>query len=295
MIKVILISMRPRQWLKNGFVLAALVFSRGFVDSSKVGRALWTMAVFCCLSSAVYIFNDVVDRRRDARHPRKQGRPIASGLLPVPSALAAAVPLAAAGLAGAFLVSWTVGLAGSAYLVLMLLYSLILSRIAIVDVLVIALGFILRVLAGGLAVGVGISNWLYLCTFLLALFLALGKRRREVGDRPEAASGTRPQLSLYTGSLLDQMISIAAAATLMAYALYTLDGRTRAEVSPLMFLTLPLVVYGLLRYVFLLQCRGAGEEPERVLLSDPALLGTVALWVGAVVVILSVAGAGGGG
>ncbi len=283
MIGNIFISMRPRQWLKNGFVLAALVFSRSYREPGKLLAALAVGAAFCLLSSAVYLLNDLADREQDRRHLRKRLRPIASGRLSPAVALPAAGLLAAAGLGGAFAVGTGPGLVGAGYFFLMLAYSLLLKQIVIVDVLVISAGFILRILAGGLAISVPISIWLYLCTFLLTLFLALGKRRHEPvlpGPGTGVAGG-------YTAALLDQMIAVVTSSTLMAYALYTMDSRTRAEVSPLMFLTIPPVVYGIFRYLYLVYVRGQGDEPERLLVSDPLLMGNLVLWAAAVLAVLA--------
>jgi len=276
--------MRPRQWLKNGFVLAALIFSRSFTDPSLLGRALAALGGFCLLSSAVYLGNDVLDRDRDRRHPGRGLRPVARGSLrPAPALLAAAV-LAAAALLLGFALDPGVGLVYAGYLVLMLLYCVLLKKLVLLDVLVIALGFLLRVQAGGLAVGVGISEWLYLCTFLLALFLALCKRRAELGEGE--ATFSRASLDHYSPAFLDQLITVVTAAVIVAYALYTLDGRTRLLVSPLMPLTIPFVIYGLFRYLFQVSRRGTGGRPEVALTADPFLAGDIVLWVAAVLGIL---------
>jgi len=278
--------MRPRQWLKNAFVFAALVFARRFTDAGFVLSALAAFAIFSFLSGAVYLLNDLADADDDRRHAGKRNRPIARGSLSPSAALAAATSAAAVALAAAFSIKLNLGLIASGYLLLMVLYSLRLKRVVIVDALAIALGFIFRVLAGGAAIDVPVSEWLLICTFLLALFLALCKRRHELVLLGEGAAGHREILSEYSPLLLDQMIAVVTSSTVMAYALYTLWPRTRLEVSPRLYYSIPFVLYGIFRYLYLVHRQEGGGEPGRTLMADRALLIDVLLWVAAVIAIL---------
>ncbi len=277
-------SLRPHQWIKNGALLAALIFSRRGALWSSVGRALVAVALFCAIVGAVYLFNDILDRERDRLHPEKKLRPIASGELPIPLAGAASALLAAGGLAGAVALSPQFAWAAGAYLALQLGYSLLLKHLVLIDVFAIAAGFVLRVVACALAIAVPISNWLYLCTLLLALFLALAKRRAELETLEEAAGGHRKNLALYSVPLLDQLLGIVSACTILAYALYTLapDTAQKFGTDALKF-TIPCVIFGLFRYLFLIHRHGAGGSPERVLLADAPLLADIALFLGLVV------------
>ncbi|MFH1037471.1 MAG: decaprenyl-phosphate phosphoribosyltransferase [PVC group bacterium] len=286
MIKSILLSMRPRQWLKNTFVFAALIFARQFTSSGKVLTTLIVFVIFSLLSGAVYLTNDVVDIEEDRRHREKSGRPIAAGRLSPGPALAAALVSSLAALAGAFMIGPNLGLIAAAYLLLMGSYSLLLKRIVIVDVLAISFGFILRALAGGVAIDVPISEWLLICTFLLALFLALCKRRHELVLLGNNASDHREILTEYSADLLDQMIAVVTSSTVMAYALYTLYPRTRIEVSPRLYYSIPFVLYGIFRYLYLVHRKAGGGEPGRTLFTDRALLIDVLLWVVSIILIL---------
>ena len=273
-------SLRPRQWIKNGALLAPLLFSRRGEVLGSVARAAFAVAIFCGLVGAVYLFNDLLDRDRDRLHPDKRHRPIAAGELPLAVAAVAAGLLAAGGLGAACALSPRFAAAAAAYLALQLAYSLALKHWVLVDVFAIAAGFVLRVVAGALAIDVPISNWLYLCTLLLALFLALAKRRAELavlGDSPEIH---RKNLALYSVPLLDQLLGISSASAISAYALYTLAPETTQKFgTDRLKFTVPCVIFGVFRYLFLVHRRGAGGSPERVLLSDIPLLADVALFV----------------
>ncbi len=272
----LLASMRPRQWIKNAFLLAPLVFSRRGDALGSVERALAALGLFCLLAGSVYLFNDLVDRERDQLHPVKRLRPIASGLLPVRVAGAAAALFAAGSLALSFVLSPSFGGVALAYLALQIAYTFWVKHWVLLDVFAIAAGFVLRVVAGALVIAVPISNWLYLCTLLLALFLALGKRRAELS---EASEGHRPSLALYSVPLLDQLIGIVSACTILAYALYTLAPETTQKFgSDRLKFTVPCVMFGLFRYLFLVHRRGRGGAPERVLLSDAPLLACVGIF-----------------
>jgi len=280
-------SMRPRQWIKNGVIFAPLIFARKGEMAGELLRATAAFGLFCAMASAVYLFNDLLDRENDRLHPEKRFRPIASGLLPTTTAGVAAAVLAGGGLAASWALSPEFGTAAAAYLILQVCYSLWLKHAVLLDVFAIAGGFVLRVVAGALVVAVPISNWLYLCTLLLALFLALCKRRAELSDLQDAAGGHRRNLALYSVPMLEQFTTILAACTILAYALYTLSPETVAKFgTDRLKFTVPCVIYGLFRYLFLVHRHGAGSNPERILLSDLPLLADVALFLGLVVWIL---------
>jgi len=278
--------MRPRQWLKNAFVFAAMVFARRYTDPDSILLSLAAFAIFSLLSGAVYILNDLADIDADRLHAVKRGRPIARGSLPPRAAGPAAAGMAAAGLAAAFIIDSNLGLISAGYFLLMALYSWRLKRVVIVDSLAIAFGFIFRVTAGGVAIGVPVSEWLLICTFLLSLFLALCKRRHELVLLGVEAASHREILAEYSAALLDQMIAVVTSSTVMAYSLYTLWPRTRLEVSPRLYYSIPFVLYGIFRYLYLVHRKEGGGEPGRTLLADRALLIDVLLWVAAVVLIL---------
>jgi len=275
-----LVAMRPRQWTKNLLLFAGIIFAAKLGDPARWAAAVTAFVAYCAASSAAYLVNDVRDAESDRLHPVKRSRPIARGELSPRAAcvLAAALALAALTLAGALGPPSLACLA--AFVALQAAYSLGLKTFELVDVLAIAGLFVLRASAGAIAVDVRISEWLLLCTFLLALFVALGKRRAELGlDGVHA----RPALDGYSVALVDQLLAIVAAATIAAYTGYALAAHdTRWLVA-----TVPLVVYGLFRYLLLLHRRGLGEEPETLLVEDLPLLVTVAVWAAACAVILA--------
>jgi 4-hydroxybenzoate polyprenyltransferase len=282
----VLESLRPRQWVKNLFVFAGLVFAEKlFTGAAAVAAAAFV--IFCALSGSVYLLNDVADRERDRRHPQKRHRPVASGRLGVPAALVVAAALGAAALAAGLAINRPFALAALAYVVLLAAYSAWLKHVVIVDVLVVAIGFVLRAVAGALAIDVDISGWLLICTILIALFLALGKRRHEVLLLAGTASGHRPILDEYSGPFLDQMIAVVTASTVTAYALYTMSPQTVAKFhTQLLPATLPFVLYGIFRYLYLLYHRQLGGNPSELFLNDRALLVNTAAWIAAVLVII---------
>jgi 4-hydroxybenzoate polyprenyltransferase len=281
------LSLRPSQWTKNLLVFAGVLFGRRLFEPRALGAAAAAFVIFCALSGVVYLVNDVVDRDRDRRHPMKARRPIASGALPVPVALAAAGVIAPAALAAAFALGRPFGLTALAYLTLLVLYSGPLKRMVIIDVLTIAVGFVLRAVAGAVAVHVAISHWLLLCTILLALFIALAKRRHELLLLADGASGHRPSLGEYSPYLLDQMISVVTASTLVAYIFYTISPETQQKFgTPWLELTVPFPIYGIFRYLYLVHRRDGGGSPADLLLTDRPLLVCVALWVLAVVLLV---------
>lgn len=290
----LLLAMRPQQWVKNVFVLAALGFAYGdstrrAVTADDLLRTLLAFAAFCIGASAVYLINDVVDIERDRAHPKKRFRPIASGKLSVPAAIGAAVVC----IAGSLTLAWFAGdgsgrIAGATafYVAMNLAYSFKLKRVVLVDAFCIATGFLLRVMAGGWAAHADISHWLLLCTLFLALFLALNKRRAElalVGDSP--AAETRATLRQYNLGFLDQMVTVLAACAVMCYAMYTVDSETVAKFQSGRNLvwSVPFVVFGIGRYMLLVQTAQAGESPTRILLGGDVVFALNLLgWLGVV-------------
>jgi len=280
--------MRPEQWIKNGLVLAALVFARQFEDPRAVTRSLLCLLSFICLSSAVYLWNDVRDRRRDHVHPVKSRRPIASGALAAPLALAVAVVLALAGCAGALALSPGVAALGLGYLANNLLYTFWVRQQVILDVMSISAGFLLRAMAGAAALAVEFSPWLLLCTLLLSLFLGLCKRRYEVVALQNNAQLHRSTLGEYSIAFLDQAIGLVTASTLIAYSLYTLSHEVQSKLgSAELHWTIPIVLYGLFRYLYLVYNRQGGGDPSRLLVRDVPLLMSILIWGVAVVLLLA--------
>ena len=276
-----LVALRPRQWTKNLLLFAGIIFAAQLGDAGRWLSAVTAFVAYCAASSAAYLVNDVRDAAADRRHPVKRSRPIARGELAARTALGLAAGLVLAAIA----LAATLGLASLAclggFLALQAAYSLRLKTIELVDVLSIAALFVIRAAAGAIAVSVVISQWLLLCTFLLALFLALGKRRAEL-----ALDGVRarPALAGYTPALVDQLLAVVAAATIGAYAAYSLT----AHDSRWLLATVPFVVYGLFRYLLLLHRRGLGEEPDALLVQDVPLLVTVVAWAATCAVVLAV-------
>ena len=282
-------SLRPQQWTKNLFVFAGLLFSGHLLDRTAWPAALAAFFIFCGLSGAVYLVNDVLDRGADAQHPIKRHRPIASGALAPGVALTAALALAALSVAGAVAVNASLTMAAVAYVVLLASYSAALKHYVIIDVLTLAAGFVLRAVAGAVAIGVPISHWLLVCTTLLALFIGLSKRRHELTLLTEGAAGHRPILQEYSPYLLDQMISVVTAATLVAYSVYTISSETAERLgSDRLGITIPFVLYGIFRYLYLVHRRNGGGSPSELLLTDRPLLICVALWTAAVVLVIYV-------
>lgn len=281
------VTLRPEQWTKNLLVFAGLLFGGRLLDVTSIWASIGMFASFCALSSAVYVVNDILDRDADRQHPLKCTRPIASGQLPVGVAAAAAVVIAAAGVGGAFAIGREPGLIAAAYLFLLVLYSAVLKHTVILDVLTISAGFVLRAMAGAAAVAVPISHWLLVCTTLLALFLALSKRRHELTLLGEGATGHRPILEEYSPYLLDQMIAVVTASTVVAYTLYTISPETTERFGTnRLGLTIPFVLYGIFRYLYLVHQRRGGGSPTAMLVTDRPLLACVALWTVSVALIL---------
>jgi 4-hydroxybenzoate polyprenyltransferase len=259
--------MRPQQWTKNGFVFGGLVFSGSVLEADSVVRALAAFVSFCLASGATYLVNDTLDAEADSHNPRTAGRPIARGELGKGSAVRAAVACSLAALALAAALGWETLAVLVGFVALQLAYSFKLKHVILLDVMAIAAGFILRALAGLVAVPVEISEWLLLCTGVLALFLGLAKRRSEVIALGGLQSPSRPVLDDYSLELIDQYITILAPTAVMAYGIYSV---TAASTSA-MVLTFPFVLYGIFRYLYLMHKRGYGEQPETVVLRDRAL------------------------
>jgi 4-hydroxybenzoate polyprenyltransferase len=283
----LLLSLRPSQWTKNLIVFAALIFGEELLDPVAASRAAAAFGIFCGLSGVVYLINDVRDREADRLHPAKRHRPIASGTVPTGLATGVAVALAVAMLVAAFALGTAFGLVALSYVVLQIFYSLALKHVVILDVLTIAMGFVLRAAAGAAAVEVAFSNWLLLLTLLGALFLALSKRRAEIVSLADDATGHRRILAEYSPYLLDQMINVVTASTLLAYSLYTVDPETvrRFGTNRLLW-TVVFPLYGIFRYLYLVHQREGGGNPSEALLTDMPLLACVALWGLAVIGIV---------
>jgi 4-hydroxybenzoate polyprenyltransferase len=282
----VLYSLRPSQWTKNVFVFAGLIFGLQLGNPTAVWRACAAFGVFCLLSGVVYLVNDIKDRDADRLHPAKSRRPIASGALSPGQAGIAAAMLTIVALAAAFALGHVFALVAASYLLLLGLYSTTLKHIVIVDVLTIAAGFVLRAIAGVVVVGVEFSHWLLLLMLLGALFLALSKRRAELITLADAR-GHRRILAEYSPYLLDQMISVVTASTLLAYAFYTIDpGTVEKFGTDRLLWTVPFPLYGIFRYLYLVHQREGGGNPSEVLLTDRPILACVALWGAAVILIL---------
>jgi 4-hydroxybenzoate polyprenyltransferase len=280
-------SLRPEQWTKNLFVFAGLLFGGRLLDSNALVTSVAAFAIFCGLSGAVYLFNDLADRKADRRHPLKRMRPLASGELSAPVAFVAAVALGLISIAAAFAVRRELGWVAGGYVALLVAYSTALKHLVIIDVLTIAAGFVLRAVAGALAIDVPISQWLLVCTTLLALFIALSKRRHELTLLSDDAIEHRRILEEYSPYLLDQMIAVVTASTLVAYSVYATEPETAARLGTARLpLTIPFVLYGIFRYLYLVHQKRGGGSPAELLAADRPLLSCVALWALAVALLL---------
>lgn len=273
-------ALRPHQWIKNGFVFAALVFARRLTDTDAGLRSLVAFAAFCAVASAIYLINDVVDLERDRVHPEKRRRPIASGAVSVRWALGAAVLLAPLGLGAAFSLNGATGAVLAIYCVLNLAYTLRLKNVVLLDVFIIALGFLLRVTSGAFAIEVAISPWLLICTFFIALFMAFCKRRHELESLGDAAASHRGILAHYSTPFLDKMVSALASMTVMSYALYTIDPRVIERLgTDALVATVPIVLFGVFRYLYLVHIRQMGGSPTEIVLTDRGMQFVILLWL----------------
>jgi len=285
MLTALLKTMRPRQWTKNLVIFAALVFDKQLVDPQAGLRTLAGFVIFCLISGVVYILNDLVDIEADRKHPEKRRRPLASGKLSPTVALTAAIIVLVLALPAGWLLSTDFALIALGYFALNLAYSKWLKHIPLVDVLTIAMGFVLRVAAGVLLIVVErFSPWLYVVITLGALYLGFGKRRAELALLAEQANSHRRVLDGYTIPLLDQFITIVSATTIIAYSLYTFSAPNLPE-NHAMMLTIPFVLYGIFRYLYLIQVTYQAGAPEEVLLSDRPLQISIVLWGLSVLVI----------
>jgi 4-hydroxybenzoate polyprenyltransferase len=287
MIKALIISMRPRQWTKNLLLFAGIIFSENLRNAEMMRNAFLGFASFCFLAGAIYIFNDLHDIQEDLQHPRKRLRPIASGAVRPSIALVWGIVAAIAGLLLAFTITRTFAIAALIYFVLLGLYSFALKHVVIVDIMVIALGFVIRAIAGVEAirlpnVEVPLTPWFIACALFLALFLAISKRRHELVLLNERASNHRAVLEEYSPAFLDQMVAIATSATVISYALWTTAGFHKHN----MVYTLPFVLYGVFRYLYIVYQKQEGGSPESELLRDVPLLVNIALWLVTVLVVL---------
>ncbi len=279
MIGALLRSLRPAQWVKNLFVVVPLVFAHRLDRPQLSLQAFLAFLAFCAASSAIYLLNDVRDRESDLRHPLKRHRPIASGELGIGAALISAVGLLALAAIASVRLPALFAIALSAYVTLNVLYSLGLKRVVILDVMTIAAGFVLRVLAGAAAIEVEVSSWLLLCTTFVALFLAFSKRRQEIATLPPGEVTTRAVLEQYNLTFLDQLINVVTASTVIAYSLYTVDPATAPRLGTRHLVwTVPLVVYGVFRFLFLLYRRNDARSPTDAILRDPPFLLNLLLW-----------------
>lgn len=280
-------AMRPAHWIKNGFVLAALVFSLHLIDAAAVARSLAAFVAFCLASSSAYVWNDILDAARDRVHDDKRDRPIAAGRISRRGAAALSALLGLAALAGAAALGPAMLLSLAAFLALQAAYSLVLKHIPVIDAVSIATGFVLRTAAGVVAAGARMSAWLFLSTFLLALFLALAKRRSELAALGGEAAAHRPALELYRRVPLDTVIVALALLVIGLYTQYTLSTEVAHRLgTEKLYMTVPFVVCGVFRYLFLIYGRDQGGNPTEALLGDKPLLGCVALWAAAVVVLI---------
>jgi 4-hydroxybenzoate polyprenyltransferase len=287
--------MRPYQWVKNVFVFAALVFAKRLGDLEAVTLTLCAFGAFCALASAVYLGNDLADRERDRAHPEKRHRPIASGAVSAGLASVGMAVLVALGIGLSAIVAWShpwFAICPVAYIANNLLYTLRLKHVVLLDAFSIAAGFVLRVYAGGVAIGAPISEWLLLCTLFVSLFLGFCKRRAELSLLGESSHGHRAALAEYSELFLDQMIGLLGACTILAYAMYTVDVHTKQHVARGLHWTVPFVIYGVCRYLYLVHRRAAGGNPTKAMLKDGWFLANGLAWTALVVWTIYRHGAG---
>ncbi len=285
-------TMRPKQWIKNAFIFGALVFSEEHLWRSPTAilTVILAFAIFCAAASAIYLINDIVDVEKDRAHPRKQHRPIAAGILPIPVAAAVSVVLLLTAVVGAWWLDGDTDFMGIivAYLVVQgLLYSYVLKNIVIIDIFTIAAGFVFRAIAGAMVLDIAITPWLLLCMGLLALFLGLGKRRGELVLLDQGAASHRKILQEYSIEMIDQMLSIVTSATIIAYTLFTFTSRTMPlEPYPVMMITVPIVIYAIMRYIYLVHHNHEGSSPDELVLKDFPLALSIVCWGVMVVTLL---------
>ncbi len=279
--------MRWSQWIKNTVIYAALIFSKHLLDPWSVCWVTLAFVAFCLTASGAYVVNDIRDVERDRQHPEKASRPLASGRIPLPTAYGLAVVLMASGLALGFFLGWAFGGLLLIYLLLQFLYTLLLKEMVILDVMAIATGFAIRAAAGGVVIHVEVSPWLIICTFLLMLFLGFSKRRHELVLLQSRATEHRASLREYSPYFLDQMISVVTASTVVAYAIYTASPEVREKLgTDKLYVTIPFVLFGIFRYLYLVHQREEGGNPTQLLLSDKPLVVDILLWLVVCTVLL---------
>lgn len=277
--------MRPSHWVKNVFVFAPLIFGKALTDAGRVESALVAFAAFCLVSSAVYVLNDIADRHADAEHPKKRFRPIASGRVSVSSAVIQLIVLVVLAAVLVLQLPWMAMACIVLYALLNLGYSLGLKHVVLLDIFIIAAGFMLRVLAGAKAIDVGASEWLVICTLFLALFLAIAKRRSEINHAGRGE--TRKVLDDYTPELVRLIMNVSVAGSIMSYTLYTVSDHAHSFFNTDKFIyTVPIVMYGIFRYLYLDEKQQTAENPVSVILRDPSLIATGVAWVAAAVAII---------
>ncbi|WP_414469624.1 decaprenyl-phosphate phosphoribosyltransferase [Methanobacterium sp. ACI-7] len=280
MIKELIISMRPKQWYKNLVIFIGIVFSLNLLNFNLWINSIGAFAIFCAISGSIYIINDILDVEKDKNHPKKRLRPIASGKLKLNYIILSVTILVILSIIFSYLISPLFLLAVLTFFILLLIYSLFLKQLIIVDIMVISTGFVIRAIAGCLAVGVLISPWLIICAFLLALFLGIGKRRHELVLLGDNAVNHRKILDGYSTQMLDQMINITTSALIMSYSLYTFfSGKI------FIMLTIPFAFYGLFRYIYLVHAENFGGEPE-MLFKDKGMILSMVLWIVMVITVL---------
>lgn len=286
-IKYVFLSMRPEQWIKNFFVFTALLFSKNLFNLSKDIDALVGFIIFCMITGCAYMINDLVDLEKDKLHPTKSQRPIASGRLNKTTAIKITTIICLVSLSFAFYINSFFGIIVLTYFLLNIGYSIYLKNIVIIDVVTIASGFVLRVLGGAVIISVTSSQWLILCTILLSLFLGFSKRRHELVLLEDNATGHRKVLEHYSPYFLDQMISVVTASTVICYALYTMSKDTieKLGTSKLIY-TIPFVLYGIFRYLYLVHQKEKGGSPTEIVFTDKPMIVNIILWVIASIVFI---------
>jgi len=287
--KDLIVLLRPYQWIKNGIVLAGLIFSGSADDPRLSLLALAATGLFCLLSSTIYIVNDIADADADRKHPIKKNRPIASGRIKPPAAAILALILGCIGLFLSYMLDHRFFYISTAYVVLSISYSFFLKHIVIIDVMTIAAGFVLRAVAGAVIIEVEFSGWLLIASFLLALFLGFGKRRHELVLLEENSGEHRRILDQYTSYLLDQLIAVVTPAVVVCYLIYVISPEVQEKLgTDYLYITTPFVIYGIFRYLYLIHLREKGGSPTRVMLTDTPILLTVLLWLITAVLLMYV-------
>jgi 4-hydroxybenzoate polyprenyltransferase len=290
-LRSIIVLLRPNQWIKNIVVFGALIFAREFTDWVKVSRAFYAFVIFCLLSSTIYIINDIIDRDSDRSHPLKKSRPLAAGVVSPTAAWLMAAVIGAIGLALTATMPRPFIYTAFVFLAFNILYSLVLKKIVIIDVMAVAVSFVIRAIAGSFAISVPNSSWLVACTFLLALFIGFGKRRHETVTLGEGAGSHRVSLKKYSPYFLDQLIGVVTASTVVAYTFYTLSPEIKQKLGVShLELTIPFVLYGVFRYLYLIHQEEKGGSPTEVLLSDIPILVNIVLWFLSVMAIFVLSG-----